>query len=361
MNYNLKELNQIPHNTYRFLKVNSLNLNEVLIPTSEKSPLKLPNETQNVSVKMMDFNNLLDFKREGSPLSKDDFKEVSKLINKGFLIETKENSKNDETLFINLYFSKEASSFLSSNKIVVRKNSSLNLVLNIESIDDDYTFNYSSTQIIVEEGATLNLSRIQRLSESSINIEGFNSDIKEEGKLNLTSIDLGGNKNILNFNKNLSKDAEGNLYQLYLGSKNKVIDINKYMHFNGESSKGNMITKGVLLDHSKKTLRFTLDFKRGAKKSVGNEEEYVMLLSPNARNASVPLLLAGENDVKGNHAASIGRINEDSLFYLMSRGLSEKEAKALLIKGALTPIVETLSHSTLKDMVYSEIDNKIKV
>lgn len=69
----------------------------------------------------------------------------------------------------------------------------------------------------------------------------------------------------------------------------------------------------------------------------------------------MPLLLAHEDDVEGNHAASAGRINEDQLFYLMSRGLSRKQAEALLVQARITPALDEIFDTEIQDMISNKI------
>ena len=80
-------------------------------------------------------------------------------------------------------------------------------------------------------------------------------------------------------------------------------------------------TLGALSDTSKKSFRGTLDFLRGAVASEGAEEDTCLLLDPTVKSISLPLLLCKEDNVVGNHAASAGQIDQNKLFYLMSRGL----------------------------------------
>ena len=77
---------------------------------------------------------------------------------------------------------------------------------------------------------------------------------------------------------------------------------------------------------SKKYFRGTIDFLRGGKKAVGNESDVCLLLNKGVHSISVPLLLCKEDDVVGNHASSSGQIDQDMLFYLMSRGFNEAGA-----------------------------------
>ena len=81
----------------------------------------------------------------------------------------------------------------------------------------------------------------------------------------------------------------------------------------------------VVCDLYDKILRGTIDFRRGAKRGVGHESEDVLLSSPHARNRTAPLILCGEEEVEGQHAASIGRLDEAKLYYL--RSLTGKAAR----------------------------------
>ena len=81
-----------------------------------------------------------------------------------------------------------------------------------------------------------------------------------------------------------------------------------------------------------------------------------MLLSENAKSKALPMLLCTEEDVEGNHSSAYGRINKNELFYLMSRGFSEKEAMKLLVKAKLTPIIEKIEKPELKQEILSQID-----
>lgn len=87
----------------------------------------------------------------------------------------------------------------------------------------------------------------------------------------------------------------------------------------------------------RKILRGTVDFQRGAKRGVGHESEDVLLFSPNARNRTAPLILCGEEEVEGQHAASVGRLDENKLYYLRSRGLSEAQARRLMVDARFAP------------------------
>ena len=127
----------------------------------------------------------------------------------------------------------------------------------------------------------------------------------------------------------------------------------------GARSISKIDTKGVLLDRAKKVFNGKLDFKRGARHSKGEEEEYVILLDPTVKSDSIPALLCEEDDVEGAHAVSAGQINEDKLFYLMSRGLDERESKKLIVEASFRPIIDKIPIEDLRREVKDEIERRL--
>lgn len=120
-----------------------------------------------------------------------------------------------------------------------------------------------------------------------------------------------------------------------------------------------MEVQGALKDESKKHFKGTLDFKRGAKKSKGDENEFCMLLSDTAKSIALPMLLCSEEDVEGNHSTATGKVGNKELFYMMSRGFDKKEAMKLLVKAKFNKIIETIKNEELKSEIIEEIDSRL--
>lgn len=184
--------------------------------------------------------------------------------------------------------------------------------------------------------------------------------IEGEGKINWVSIELGGNLTGSNYTTILNGDySEGNLSSIYLGDGDRKLDLAYSMIHKGRRSNSNIDSKGVLMDESKKVFRGNLIFKKGARTSKGVEGEYVLLLDPSVKSDSIPGLFCEEDDVSGEHAASAGQIDKDKLFYLMSRGLSEREAKKLIIQAAFRPVVDKIPSEELRISINGEIERRI--
>ena len=154
-------------------------------------------------------------------------------------------------------------------------------------------------------------------------------------------------------------DSAADFEAVYFGDGKRKLDFNYVIHQRGKRTQATMNVRGALTDLSDKIFRGTLDFQRGAKGSTGRELEEVIILSSGTRNRSVPLMLATEDEVDGHHAVSIGRLDEEKIFYLMSRGLDKSEAERLIVEAAFNPVIEKLSDETLRAQLKENLRQRL--
>ena len=153
--------------------------------------------------------------------------------------------------------------------------------------------------------------------------------------------------------------AENDVKTIYLGQGSQVKDLNYIVHLRGKQTNVDIDAQGALKDNSKKNFKGTIDFKKGCKKAKGNENEYCMLLSDKAKSIALPMLLCTEDDVEGNHSTASGKVDESSVFYIMSRGLSYKEAVRLLVKANFNKIIEGINNEDVREEILQEIDERL--
>lgn len=121
----------------------------------------------------------------------------------------------------------------------------------------------------------------------------------------------------------------------YLGQGEQTVDLNLAVEHFGQKTESRIQANGALKDSAQKIFRGTIDFKTGSAGSVGNEQETVLMLGDNAVNKTVPLILCAEENVEGNHGATIGELDADTLFYFESRGFDRTTAENLLARAAI--------------------------
>ncbi|MRX79824.1 SufB/SufD family protein [Enorma shizhengliae] len=164
--------------------------------------------------------------------------------------------------------------------------------------------------------------------------EGYVLD--EGARVNVRHVVLGGELTVTG----LAADVRGDTARLdidtrYLASGSEQRDFNYVVRQRGRKTVSNMNANGVLTGTSKKVLRGTIDLVHGCKGSEGSEQETVLLASEGVDNKTVPTILCDEDDVAGNHGATIGHVRPEQLFYLKSRGVSAEAAEALFIRAKL--------------------------
>ncbi|OJF16553.1 MAG: hypothetical protein A6D91_11395 [Bacillaceae bacterium G1] len=99
---------------------------------------------------------------------------------------------------------------------------------------------------------------------------------------------------------------------------------------------------------------------RGARRADGRQEQKVLMLSERSRGDANPILYIDENDVQAGHAAGIGQVNPEQLYYLMSRGISKDEAERLIIMGFLEPVVTRIPVEGIRQQLLTVIERKLQ-
>lgn len=208
------------------------------------------------------------------------------------------------------------------------------------------------TKIIAEAGATVRLFQVQMLDKQSHHFSDVGIALGAGAKVEVYQAELGGAQAFAGCQAELSGERSNfTADTVYFGDGSRKLDLNYVARHTGRKTKSTMRAAGALFAGSDKIYRGTLDFRNGAAKAVGHETEETLLFSPDARNRTVPLILCDEEDVEGQHAATIGRMSPARQFYLQSRGLSEAQIKQLAVEAMFAPLVDKLPDEKLRQQV----------
>lgn len=270
------------------------------------------------------------------------------------------NSKMKNTVMIDFKFDKENDYLVDKIFIDAKPDTKSNVIIKYTSKDDLEYFHNGDIKLRAGKNSEVNIIFVNLLNTKSNNFIAIENEILDDAKVNSYIIDFGGKYSISNYYSNIiGKNANNNLSTIYLGKENQIFDLNYIGELYGEKSSVNFEVQGALKDSSKKHFKGTIDFKRGAKKSKGNENEACMLLSDKARSLALPMLLCSEEDVEGNHSTSSGKIGDKELFYIMSRGFDEKSAMKLMVRAKFNKILESIKNEELRNEIIFEIDKRL--
>ena len=282
------------------------------------------------------------------------------LLNAGLFIDVKDNVVIEEPLQYIVISDKEQSLF-NHVTIQVGKNSKFNFIENYvnNQKEDKDPFSLVS-EVVAHEGAQINYSSITNqpgekrgtilrrgltYRDSLINWNVAAMDEADVYHDNTTNI--------------LGDGSEANLKIVTLGVKEQKTYFNSEVVNQGLSSKGDILQHGVLLDKSHIVFNGVGFIVKGATGSNAYQSSRMLTLSSEAKADANPMLLIDENDVMAGHGASLGRIDEEQLYYLQSRGLTRKESSRLLVHGFLSPVISELTVDKIKELVTILIDEKI--
>ena len=270
-----------------------------------------------------------------------------------------ENVKVSEPVVIE-YKMKDGEGCISAQVIHAKKDSEINVILAYESEKDFGGFHGISTRLLAEEGAKINIYKIQMLGDKFIHFDDIGGACFKGGSIGVTTLELGAKKAWNGCLVNLvEKEAELISNMGYLVRYDNFLDVNYVADQRGKNTNSVMHAKGVLMDSATKVFRGTIDFKNGSSGSAGDEQEDTLMLSPDVINRSMPVILCQEEDVDGRHGATIGQLGEDLLFYMQTRGIDEENAKRMMIRARLDRVARTIPDKELEQRVIFYIQNII--
>ena len=213
------------------------------------------------------------------------------------------------------------------------------------------------TALHVEKDAKVRLVQIQNAAQDSLLRLETSGECAENGQVELIQILLGRGDVYSDGYFELNGDGAGfNASIGYLGLKRQTVDINLVVNHWGQKTNSEIGAAGALKHDAKKIFRGTIDFKKGSAGPVGNEQETVLMLGDGVANKTVPLILCAEENVVGNHGATIGELDEDTLFYFESRGISAEEAENIMAHAAIERLARTIGDETTQAAILAELE-----
>jgi len=194
----------------------------------------------------------------------------------------------------------------------------------------------TTVRVYADEDAHVRVARVQTLENGCIDIDDMGLIALDRARIEVSQTVLGATSTFTGLAGDLRGDsARVSVETRYLGWAEQSRDFNYSLRHHGARTRCNLNANGVLAGKSSKTLRGTIDLVRGCKGAEGSENETVLLVDEGVRNTTVPVILCNEDDVAGNHGATIGHIRKEQLFYLESRGIPREAAEALFVQAVI--------------------------
>ena len=214
-----------------------------------------------------------------------------------------------------------------------------------------------TVEVIAQAGAQIKFSAIDRLGE---NVTAY---ISRRGKLDDDSM-IDWAIGVMN-EGNVIADFDSDLFGRGSHADMKVVALSRGKQIQGIDSRitnygcnsiGNILQHGVILEKGTLTFNGIGHIIKGAKGADAQQESRVLMLSDKARSDANPILLIDENDVTAGHAASIGQVDPEDMYYLMSRGLDKATAERLVVRGFLGSVIVEIPVKEVRAEMIENID-----
>lgn len=138
-----------------------------------------------------------------------------------------------------------------------------------------------------------------------------------------------------------------------MGIENRLIN-------NAPHTQGTINQRGVAMNDSRLVLNGIGKIIHGAHGAHAEQENRLLMMSPGATGDANPILLIDENDVEAGHAASVGKIDQNQLYYLLSRGIPKHQAQRMVIRGFLSSVITTIPDDNIRQKMIDALEGKLK-
>ena len=345
-------INQLPALTWNWLRINRANLDESL-PQRNDAAVSADGLTEGITFNREDSDSLSGIRTAFG----ENFDAVLNQENAAvFSLKAGKDIKTAKPVTISFDFKDDSASFLRQN-ISAGEGSEITVIMDFSSAKDSGGVNAVQTKVAAGKYSKVHLITVQLMGKNYVNLNDIGCTCAENALVDVTQIELGSKKMYTGVYASLEDYKAAFKSDLsYLCTGSQELDMNFVAVHTGKKTDCNMNVKGTIKDAARKTYRGTIDFKNGCCGSTGNEQEETLLLTPTVVNKSIPLILCDEEDVSGEHGATIGRLEENILFYMNSRGIEKKAAEKIMARAKVMSVAGLIGNNTYEEKISDFLD-----
>lgn len=259
------------------------------------------------------------------------------------------------------WLSEAGTAYFSRVLIVAEAQSQVSYVDEVLSDDfESQTYTSTAVELIARDGARVQYVAVQRLGRGTFYQSMQRTLAQRDSKLDTLNVALGASVTRVDLNARLlGPGANSDMLGLYFGDDDQHFDFNTSQDHVAEHTSSDLLYKGALDGASRAAFRGIIRVLPGAQGTDAYQTNRNLLLSPESRADSLPNLEIEADDVKCSHGATVGQLDDEAKFYLMSRGLSLIQAERLVVLGFLGEVLAKLPLGGVVDKVTRVIEQKL--
>lgn len=258
--------------------------------------------------------------------------------------------------------SQSAAPFVKHVLIVAEENSQLNYLERYRSYGEGTAKQSGNivVEVLAKPGANVKFSAIDQLGKNITTYLNRRAYIERDATVDWAIGLMNEGHVIADFDSDLVGDgSHSEVKVVAISSGSQIQGVDTRVTNKASNSVGHILQHGVILDKATLTFNGIGHILRGAKNADAQQESRVLMLSDKARGDANPILLIDENEVTAGHAASVGRVDPEEMYYLMSRGLRKETAQRLVIRGFLGAVLTEIPVKEVQQELVDVIERKL--
>ncbi|KAB1189065.1 MULTISPECIES: Fe-S cluster assembly protein SufD [Haloferax] len=244
-------------------------------------------------------------------------------------------------------------SLFSHTLVVTEKSSSVTILEGIESGDaevDGERYFSNLVEIDAGENSYVQYGSLQNLDEDTYTYSLKRGDAGTYSTINWIEGNLGSRLTRSDVETELNGDAsETKIVGAFFGHNDQHLDVNARVWHKAENTTADLVTRGVLDDQARSVYEGVQDVGRDAWSTNSYQRENTLMLSDESEADASPKLIINNHDTEASHAATVGQVDKEDLFYMASRSIPEQTARNMLVKGFFVPVLEEIEVDEFRD------------
>jgi Fe-S cluster assembly protein SufD len=243
-------------------------------------------------------------------------------------------------------------SLFSHTLVVTEESSSVTIVESIESGESEEEDRYFSNlvEIVAGENSYVQYGSLQNLDDDTYNYTLKRGTTDTYATLNWIEGNLGSRLTRSDIETTLDGDSsETKIVGAFFGHEDQHFDVNARVWHNAEHTTADLVTRGVLDDEARSVYEGVQDVGREAWDTNSYQRENTLMLSDESEADASPKLIIHNHDTEASHSATVGQVDKEDLFYMVSRTLPERTARNMLVEGFFVPVLEEIEVDEFRD------------
>jgi Fe-S cluster assembly protein SufD len=279
----------------------------------------------------------------------------------GLLVHVPKGAAVEQPLYVRIANAVEGGSLFWRLLVVAEPESRFTLIEEYASSSPDLSgYSNAAVEIIVRDAAKVEYVSVQNLSRATWHFASHHARVERDGELDWVAGGFGSAKGKVRIQNDLAgPGATSRVTGAYFVDGTQHLDYDTFQEHIAPSTTSDFAFKGALRDKARAVWRGMIRVEEDAQKTNAYQENRNLLLSKTAHADSIPGLEILANDVRCTHGATLGQVDREQLFYLMTRGLTRSEAERLIVRGFFQDVLDRVELQPVREALGAALEARI--